>query len=99
MNVARHVLNCTSVTDVSITNVDRLGVDFRVTYNPAVKVVTDEFRVGFRVPIMSVEDAKSECVKVFQEAWERGEGMVWEGGSDDEDGIPVFKLAADGLSL
>ena len=32
---------------------------------------TDEYRIGFRHPVNSAEDAKSELVKLFQEAWER----------------------------
>ncbi|GMH47461.1 hypothetical protein TrRE_jg10515, partial [Triparma retinervis] len=78
--------------------IDRLGVDFRVTYKPARKIVTDEYRIGFRIPIMSVEDAKSECLKVYQEAWEIKEGFMYDEGEEGEDdGIPVFKFASDGL--
>lgn len=32
---------------------------------------TDEYRIGFRHSVNSAEDAKSELVKLFQEAWER----------------------------
>lgn len=32
---------------------------------------TDEYRVAFRNPVINVEDAKSELVKLFQECWER----------------------------
>ena len=31
----------------------------------------DEYRVAFRNPVVNVEDAKSELVKLFQECWER----------------------------
>jgi len=47
-NVAGHILNCPEVESVGVTNVDRLGVDFRVTYKPGRKIVTDEYRIGFR---------------------------------------------------
>jgi len=64
------------------------------------RLVTNEFRVGFRIPVLSVEDAKSEILKVFQEAWEIGEGYDW--GTDDDDdeegsAVPILKIAEDGL--
>jgi hypothetical protein len=31
----------------------------------------DEYRIAFRHPVVNVEDAKSELVKLFQECWER----------------------------
>lgn len=85
-NVATSILGCPSVESVRCTSIDRLGVDFRVTYKPGRKVVTDEFRIGFRIPIMSVEDAKSECLKVYQEAWEIKEGFVYDEGEVREKG-------------
>ena len=54
------------------------------------------FRIGFRIPVISVEDAKSEVLKVFQEAWEKGNGYDWgeeEAGHD----IPILKIAEDSL--
>jgi len=36
--------------------------------------LTDEYRVGFRQKVSSTEDAKSEIIKMFQEAWERENG-------------------------
>merc|ERR1712071_620017 len=47
---------------------DRLGLDIRVTKRGLRrnKLVTDEFRLGFRIPVISVEDAKSEIQKIFR---------------------------------
>jgi putative heme iron utilization protein len=89
------------IVKVRVTSVDRLGMDIRVTCQKGArrnKLSTDEFRVGFRIPVISVEDAKSEILKVFQEAWEKGNGYVWE--TDDElpgDDIPIAKIAEDSL--
>lgn len=99
------------VDKVRVTSVDRLGLDMRVTTTSRKgkgggprrstsnnKLVTDEFRLGFRIPVLSVEDAKSEIQKIFQEAWERGQGYTW--GDDELPGsdVPVLKIAEDGLS-
>ena len=56
------------------------------------------FRIGFRIPVISVEDAKSEVLKIFQEAWEKGNGYDWgeEGDAPGSD-IPILKIAADSL--
>jgi putative heme iron utilization protein len=85
---------------IRVTNVDRLGMDVRVTRQQGTrrnKLSTDEFRVGFRIPVISVEDAKSEILKVFQEAWEKGNGITW--GDEEEPGstVPILKIAADSL--
>ena len=34
-------------------------------------------RVGFRNPVNSAEDAKSEVMKLFQESWERDNGYFF----------------------
>jgi putative heme iron utilization protein len=103
-NTARHLLRVeTPLEDIRVTNVDRLGVDLRVTSQKGSrrnKLQTDEFRIGFRIPVISVEDAKSEILKTFQEAWEIGNGMDW-GEANGSDGaatsVPILKIAADGL--
>lgn len=97
---AQEILDVPEVETVRVTGVDRLGLDLRVTRRAPRrknKLLTDEFRVGFRIPVMSVEDAKSEILKVFQEAWEKKEGVTW--GDDDLPGadIPVLKTAEDNL--
>mmetsp|Transcript_18152 Transcript_18152/g.39638 ORF Transcript_18152/g.39638 Transcript_18152/m.39638 type:complete len:357 (+) Transcript_18152:23-1093(+) len=96
---AAHLLDCQDVERIRVTAVDRLGVDIRVTKKgPRVnKLVTDEFRIGFRLPVISVEDAKSEILKVFQEAWEKGNGYDW--GENEEPGssVPIMKIAEDAL--
>lgn len=98
---ARHLLDVkTEIERIRVTNVDRLGMDIRVTSQMGTrrnKLVTDEFRIGFRIPVISVEDAKSEILKVFQEAWEKGNGISW--GDDEMPGsnVPIMKIAADSL--
>jgi putative heme iron utilization protein len=74
------------VDNVVLTTVDRLGLDIRVTSGQ----LTDEFRIGFRQVVSSVEDAKSEIVKIFQEAWEKEQGFEWE-----DQGPPVQRYAED----
>lgn len=82
-----------------VTGVDRLGMDIRVTYQANArrnKLITDEYRIGFRIPVLSVEDAKSEILKVFQEAWEKANGYSW-GEEEPGSSVPIMKIAADGL--
>ena len=129
LSVAAHVLQIQGlVTDASATSIDRLGVDFRVTYQRSAaapphadraggggaqnkasdgptataatatttsRAMTDEFRIGFRSPVESVENAKSEVLKIFQEAWERGQGE--EEYEEDLEPLPVFKSGVDSL--
>lgn len=97
---ATEILNVEELEKVRVTGVDRLGVDLRVTTRDPRrknKLLTDEFRVGFRIPVISVEDAKSEILKVFQEAWEKKNGVTW--GDDEVPGadVPVLKTAEDNL--
>jgi heme iron utilization protein len=101
--VAVHLLNVTSPIEiVRMTSVDRLGLDIRVTSvqgSRRNKLQTDEFRIGFRIPVQSVEDAKSEVLKVFQEAWEKGNGLSWGESMETAPGsnVPIVKIAADSL--
>jgi len=100
---AQYVLDLPNAKKIQVTNVDRLGMDLRVTCplgSRRNKLQTDEFRIGFRIPVLSVEDAKSEILKVFQEAWEKGNDISW--GDDDEDDdnscdVPIMKIATDSL--
>ncbi|EJK61026.1 hypothetical protein THAOC_18545 [Thalassiosira oceanica] len=97
---ATEILDVNEVEKVRVTGVDRLGMDMRVTSRVPRrknKLLTDEFRVGFRIPVISVEDAKSEILKVFQEAWEKKNGVTW--GDDEIPGadVPVLKTAEDNL--
>ena len=97
---AQYLLDIPEVVKVVATGVDRLGIDLRVTSKMGTrrnKLQTDEFRIGFRIPVISVEDAKSEILKVFQEAWEKGNGISW--GDEEEPGsdIPMMKIAVDAL--
>lgn len=90
----------TEIEKIRVTNVDRLGMDIRVTSQMGTrrnKLQTDEFRIGFRIPVISVEDAKSEILKIFQEAWEKGNGFEW--GDEEQPGssVPIMKIAADSL--
>jgi hypothetical protein len=100
MLTAAEILSVNEVEKVRVTGVDRLGMDLRVTSRMPRrknKLLTDEFRVGFRIPVISVEDAKSEILKVFQEAWEKKNGVTW--GDDEVPGadVPVLKTAEDNL--
>ena len=99
---AMHLLDVeNAIETIRVTNVDRLGMDIRVTTQKGArrnKLITDEFRLGFRIPVISVEDAKSEVLKLFQEAWEKGNGYTWD--QDDElpgYGVPIMKIAEDSL--
>lgn len=47
--------------------------------------------MGFRNEVKSAEDAKSEMVKLFQEAWEREQGFFF---SDD---LPPFTKYAEDI--
>jgi hypothetical protein len=51
---------------------------------------TDEFRIGFRRPVVTTEDAKSELMKLFQEVWEREHGYFF-----DDELPPIMKYAED----
>lgn len=96
---AEHILDVEQIERVRVTNVDRLGMDIRVTKRGPRrnKLVTDEFRVGFRIPVISVEDAKSEIQKVFQEAWEKGQGYTWDSDELPGSDVPIVKIAEDSL--
>jgi len=74
--------------DIKVTTIDRLGMDIRVSSNEGAD--TAEYRVGFVVKVLNLEDAKSEIVKIFQEAWEKSEGEEWE-----DMGPPIFKTNKD----
>lgn len=98
---AKHLLHVDNLKSIRVTNIDRLGMDIRVTAQQGTrrnKLITDEFRIGFRIPVISVEDAKSEVLKVFQEAWELGNDITW-GEEEDTPGsdVPIMKIAADSL--
>jgi putative heme iron utilization protein len=95
---AKYILGVEFLEDIRATSVDRLGMDVRVTRKQGTrrnKLSTDEFRIGFRIPVISVEDAKSEILKVFQEAWEKAEEITW--GDEEGDTVPILKIAADSL--
>ena len=99
-NTAEYLLNVEKLEKVRMTSVDRLGMDVRVTRQQGTrrnKLSTDEFRIGFRIPVISVEDAKSEILKVFQEAWEKANGIDWNDGEQPGSSVPVLKIAADSL--
>lgn len=84
--MCRHFLGAREIDQVTATSVDRLGIDLRVTAGE----LTDEYRIGFREKVSTTEDAKSELVKMFQEAWERENGYAW-----IEDLPPVIRYAED----
>ena len=84
--LCKHFLDLTDVDVVRIQAIDRLGVDLRVKAGD----YTDEYRVGFRHPVNSAEDAKSEVMKLFQESWERENGFFF-----TDDLPPTTKYAED----
>jgi len=85
--LCKHFLHIDSVTQVRIQAIDRLGIDLRVKTGE----FTDEYRVGFRHEVNSAEDAKSEMLKLFQEAWEREQGYFF---TDD---LPKFTKYAEDI--
>lgn len=84
--MCKHFLGLTNVEGVRIQAIDQLGVDLRVKQGD----FTDEYRVGFRNPVRSGEDAKSELMKLFQEVWEREQGEHY-----SRELPPVTKYAED----
>jgi len=84
--MCKHFLGLEEVESARIQAIDRLGIDLRVKSG----TFTDEFRIGFRHPVNSAEDAKSEMVKLFQEAWEREQDFFFA-----DDLPPIKKYAED----
>eukprot|EP01042_Synura_sphagnicola_P003855 gene3855-4821_t len=84
--LCKHFLKLSDVRSVAVQAIDRLGVDIRLQSGER----TDEYRVAFRNLVTSAEDAKSELMKLFQEVWERENGLFF------TDSIPlVTKYAED----
>ena len=71
--LCKHFLHIPDVDVVRLQAIDRLGIDLRIKAGD----YTDEYRVGFRNPVNSAEDAKSEVTKLFQESWERENGFFF----------------------
>jgi len=88
--VCKHFLGLADVDVVRVQAIDRLGVDLRVQTGDR----TAEYRVGFRHTANSAEDAKSEVMKLFQEAWERENGFFY-----TQDLPPFTKYAEDILQM
>ena len=84
--LCKHFLNIDDIDIVRVQAIDRLGVDLRVKTGD----FTNEYRIGFRSEVASAEDAKSELVKLFQEAWERENGYFF-----TNDNPPTTKYAED----
>lgn len=81
--LCKHFLGIEDIDVVRIQAIDRLGIDLRVKAGE----YTDEYRIAFRHPVNSAEDAKSEMVKLFQEAWEREQGYFY---ADDMPAITKY---------
>lgn len=86
MLLCKHFLMLSQVDSVRIQATDRLGIDIRVKIGE----YTDEYRIGFRHSVNSAEDAKSEIIKLFQEAWERDNGIFYTNSLP-----PILKYAED----
>ncbi|RYG69628.1 DUF2470 domain-containing protein [archaeon] len=84
--MCRYFLGLDDVDLVRIQAIDQLGIDLRLKRGE----LTDEYRVGFRHPVRSGEDAKSELTKLFQEAWQREQGCFFA-----DDLPPITKYAED----
>lgn len=85
--LCKHFLSIEKTESVRIQAIDRLGIDLRVKQGE----YTDEYRIGFRYQVNSAEDAKSEMVKLFQEAWERDNGYSF------TDSLPPFTKYAEDI--
>lgn len=81
--IAATLLGLDGDPNVRFDGVDRLGLEVRVKTADA----TAEYRIGFRVPARSVEDAKSEVNKLFQEAWELEQGVEYAGAYADKPAV------------
>lgn len=88
-SLTEQFIGINDMTEVRVTTIDRLGMTLRITHGPGGQR-TDEFRVGFPIKILNMEDAKSEIVKIFQEAWEKEQGEEWE-----DMGPPIVKTTSD----
>ena len=84
--LCKHFIHLNDIDVVRIQAIDQLGIDLRVKTGD----YTDEYRIGFRHSVKTAEDAKSELMKLFQEAWERENGMVFVEGLP-----PIIKYAED----
>lgn len=80
-------IDVNTIEFVSLQAVDRLGIDVRVKTLD----FTDEYRIGYRYQVNSAEDAKSEMLKLFQEAWERENGYSF------TDTLPPYTKYAEDL--
>lgn len=65
--VCRHFLQLEKIESVKVLTIDRLGLDLRVQTDGGI----NQYRIAFRYPVVTIEDAKSELLKLFQECWER----------------------------
>mmetsp|Transcript_6080 Transcript_6080/g.19838 ORF Transcript_6080/g.19838 Transcript_6080/m.19838 type:complete len:173 (+) Transcript_6080:637-1155(+) len=91
---AKHLLDVKDdVKRVDVVHLDKLGVDFRVERGGKKDdpLIVEEFRVAYRLPPKSVDDAKSEVNKLLQEAWEEDNGLTFDGNYQHKP--HVFKYA------
>jgi len=85
--LAKNFLGLENIDNVRLQAIDRLGVDLRISSGD----FTDEYRIGFRHKVSSAEDAKSELMKLFQESWERDQGIFY------NDKLPPFTKYAEDI--
>mmetsp|Transcript_5168 Transcript_5168/g.8477 ORF Transcript_5168/g.8477 Transcript_5168/m.8477 type:complete len:334 (+) Transcript_5168:126-1127(+) len=71
--LCKHMLNIPDdVETVTLQTVDKLGIDIRTTQDDA----REDYRLAFRHPVNSAEDAKSELIKLFQECYHKEHGQA-----------------------
>lgn len=91
--LCKHFIGRANTDSINVHAIDRLGIDIKIRSNG----VMEDFRVGYRHPlnIHSAEDAKSELMKLFQEAWERDQGdSCW-----DQSFPPICKYQSASCSF
>uniref|UniRef100_A0A7S3JYN3 DUF2470 domain-containing protein n=1 Tax=Aureoumbra lagunensis TaxID=44058 RepID=A0A7S3JYN3_9STRA len=87
----KHVLDIHDALKISVVHLDKLGVDFRVERKGN---IVEEYRIKYRIPATSVEDAKSELNKLLQEAWEADNGLTFDGSYDVKPAVRKYAQSA-----
>lgn len=99
-------LGLQQVESPRITFLDRFGFDFRFRFptsdrgaDKTPRYDTREYRIGFRYPAMSKEEAQSAMFKILQEAWEKNNGFADPWSEDGASPPMVLKRGTDQANL